>query len=119
MLFSLTEMTLNLFVFLIVLLHTVKLLFNDFPHSSSNFSTSHQYFSVQVRSFCQNMNYAKHDAKTTTTAIRSFLDYHPVRDMMFSPPYTTPENYKDILERLDEIDENTYENVFLFYADVY
>ena len=38
---------------------------------------------------------------------------------MFSPPIAAPENFKDILEKLDETDENTYENGFQLYDDLY
>ena len=65
------------------------------------------------------MKYDKDDAKKTTTALRSLLEHHPTRDTMFSPPNTTAENYKDILEQLDEIDGKTYQIGFQFYADVY
>ena len=112
-------MKLDSFAILSFLLHTVKSLSNNFPHSSCTFSTSKQYFQTQVRTFHLNMKYDKVDSNKTTLATRSLLEHHPARDTMFSPPNATAENYKDILERLDEIDEKIYENGFQFYADVY
>ena len=111
-------MRFNLFAFLLFLLHAVKLLSNYDPDSACTFSTSKQYSCTQFRSCFQNMNYVKDDAKKTTSPSRSLLEHHPARDTMFSPPDATPENYKDILERLDEIDEKPYENGFQFYPDV-
>ena len=112
-------MKVNLLALMLVLLHAVKLLSNDDPNSPCTFSTSKQYSWTDVSSCFQNMEYDKDDAKKTTTAIRSLLEHHPARDTMFSPPNATPENYKDTLEQLDEIDGKTYENGFQFYADVY
>ena len=65
------------------------------------------------------MKYDKDNATNTTTALRSLLEHHQTRDTMFSHQNTAPENYKDILEQLDEIDGKTYKNEFLFYGDVY
>ena len=106
-------------VILFFLIHAVKLLSNDFPHSSFTFSTSKQYFWTDVRIFYQNMKYDKDNAKKTTTALHTFIEYHPARDTMYSPPNATAENYEDILEHCDKIDEKSYENGFLFYCDVY
>ena len=115
----LSEMTLNLFAILLFLFHAIKLLFNDDQDSACVFSTSELYSWTQIRNCFQNMKYEKDDAKNTTTVLRSLLEHHPTRDTMFSPPNATAKNYKDILERLDEIEEKTYENGFQFYADVF
>ena len=112
-------MHLNLFTVLLILLQAVQLLSNDDPDSSCAFSSRQQYSWTQVRSCFQNKEYDKADANKTTTVLRSLLKHHPPRDTMFSPPNATAENYKDILDQLDEIDGKTYENSFLFYADLY
>ena len=65
------------------------------------------------------MKYDNDAAKKTTSATCSLLEYHPTRDTVCSPQNTTPENYKDILEQLDEIDEKIYEYGFRFYTDLY